>query len=139
MNKLPYILLFFLAPMLSFAQEEPILINNHEFNVVTEIVDNEWETKDTVNILFRNENGQPQQVLKYYSYKDRGGDCNNVFWNTESMEVQGDSVIFTTHFFQKTGIDPIPEWRKQVYLVNAKGELILIYDKLRYYNSTKWV
>ena len=84
-----------------------------------EVVDNEWETKDTINTLIRIENGKLQPILKYYIYKDEGGDCNNLFWDKETMVLDGDSLIFTTHYFQKTGIDPIPEWRKQIYQVNS--------------------
>jgi len=139
MKKLFYILILFLGSMHCHAQEEQLSINNHQFSIVTEIVDNEWATKDTINTLFRIENGERHRILKYAIYQDEGGDCNNLFWNKETMEVQSDRVLFTTHYFQKNGIDPIPEWRHQIYQVNSAGEFILIYDKYKYYNSTEWV
>lgn len=139
MTKQLYLLILSLLPILSYAQKEKFTINNHEFSISAEVVDNEWDTKDTINRLYRIENGELRPILKYYIYKDGGGDCNNLFWDKETMNVNGDSLIFTTHYFQETGIDPIPEWRKQIYQVNSEGELILIYDRYKYYNFDEWV
>jgi hypothetical protein len=121
------------------AQTEKCVINNHTFEIRTEVVKNEWETQDTVRTLYRLEEGNAMELLKFYAYKDDGGDCNNLFWNKESMRIEGNQLIFTTHYYQKTGIDPIHEWRKQIYKVNTEGKLILTFDKYRYYHSSEWV
>ena len=73
------------------------------------------------------------------NFKDNGGDCNNLFWLKESFEINADTIIFTTDYLQKTGIDPIPQERKQIYIVEADGKLKLIYDKYRLIDSNEWV
>lgn len=121
-----------------FGQIREISINDFNFKIHTEIVDNDWETKDTVSRLYRHVGGKETYLLTFYPYKDGGGDCNNIFWDRESWEIKNDSLIFTTIFYQKTGIDPIPEVRKQIYRVDETGSLILLFDKYRYYNSLVW-
>lgn len=121
------------------AQIDTIIVNNYEFEVRTDVLENEWGTKDTIQNLYRLESENEKRILMFYKFKDEGGDCNNQFWNRESMEIVGDSILFTTHYFQKTGIDPIPEWRKQIYIVKNDGKLVLTYDKIKYYNGSNWV
>ena len=137
MNRASLIILV-LFPILSNAQNERFTVNNFEFEIESDVVANEWESMDTIQKLYRVEDSDRHYVLEYYPYKDEGGDCNNLFWYKEAMEVDGDSIVFTIHYFQKTGIDPIPEWRKQIYVVNDDGLLILTYDKYKYYNSSEW-
>jgi hypothetical protein len=135
-------LLFILSVLLSissFGQEDTIRVNGFDFQIQTSVVSNDWETKDTLNKLFRMEKGQKTYLLKFYSFKDNGGDCNNLFWLKESFEIKADSIIFTTDYFQKTGIDPIFEERRQIYIVQADGKLKLIYDKYRYIDTDEWV
>lgn len=132
-----FFLLFFAGS--SICQTKYIVINHHNFIVKTKKVKNEWNSFDKVKELYRIENGKQIYVLKYYAYKDDGSDCNNVFWSKETMKVKKDSIIFLTEYFQKTNMDPIPEWRKQIYQVKADGHLILIYDKYKYRHNAEWV
>jgi hypothetical protein len=38
-------------------------------------------------------------------------------------------MIFLTEVSQKTGMDPLPDFRKQIYKFGDGGKLVLIYDK----------
>lgn len=129
----------FLIPVLLFSQEREFVIHNTQFTVTTDSVKNEWNTYDKRNKLYRQENGKRIYLLTYYTYMDDGSDCNNRFWNKETLEVKNDSLVFLTHYYQLTGLDPIPEWRKQIYRVNSQGRLKLVYDKEKYYRQKKWV
>lgn len=122
-----------------FGQVEIFSAQHHRFFVKTEVRKNEWDTKDTVNLLYRVESDEEKYLLKFYSYKDEGGDCNNLFWNTEVLTIKDDSLIFETTYHQKTGIDPIPEKRKQVYKVSENGILTLIFDKYKFEGKENWV
>lgn len=119
---------------LTFSQTKKIAVNNHEFTIKTSFKKNDLETIDTIQKLYRGD----KFVLKFYKFHYEGGDCNNLFWNKETLEVKNDSLVFMTHYFQKTGLDPIPEFRKQIYKVGNKGRLKLVYDKYKYKNSNIW-
>lgn len=131
----------FLLPGLLFSQERKreFIINNTGFVIIADSIRNEWDTYDHINKLHRKENDMLVYLLTYYTFKDEGGDCDNLFRIKETMEVKNDSLIFLTHYWQLTGRDPIPEWRKQIYMVNKKGRLNLVYDKQKYYHQEQWV
>jgi hypothetical protein len=82
------------------------------------------------------QNGKRQYVLKHYLYR-YGADAENEFIDIGTIQISNDSLILKTHFIQK-GIDPIPEWRKQVYKATPTGKLLLLYDKCKQKNSKKW-
>jgi hypothetical protein len=48
-------------------------------------------------------------------------------------------MIFLTEFSQKTGMDPLPDFRKQIYKVGDGSKHVLIYDKQQKRYSGKWV
>lgn len=121
------------------AQTKNFKINDQHFVIVPGQEKNEWNTKDQVRDVYRVEGKQRIKLLRYYIYKDEGGDCNNLFWNKERLTIQHDSLVLLTHYFQKTGLDPIPEWRKQIFVVQPNGELQLLYDKYKYYRRSEWV
>ena len=133
------LLLFTLLMTRVASAQDSLRINGHAFVVSTQVVENEWETKDTLNTLSRIENMHPVDILTFYAFKDNGSDCNNAFWSTKTMEIRADSVFFTTHYFQQTGLDPIPEWRKQIYRIDHSGKLHKIFDQYKYYNRNEWV
>lgn len=139
MNSITAILAYIFFPSILLGQNKQFVINNVQFVIKPIKKKNEWNTHDKVNNLYRIENKKLNYLLTYYGYKDGGGDCNNSFWHEETLEVKNDSLIFLTHYYQHTGLDPIPEWRKQIYKVNGKGRLNLIYDKEKYYRQKKWV
>ena len=117
---------------------EQFTINGFDFVVEKTVVDNEWNTQDTLKKLYLKEDSSKVYLLKFYTYKDNGADCNNVFWQKESYEIRENQIIFNTRYYQKTGIDPIPEKRKQIYQVTSEGKLILVYDKYKYAYSEEW-
>lgn len=137
MRKLFYILVLVVNNVAG--QTDTFTIQNHHFVIETEVKDNEWNTKDTINLLYRIESDKEKYLLKFYSYKDEGGDCNNLFWNTEVLTIKDDSLIFEITYHQKTGIDPIPKKRKQVYRVSENGILTLIFDKYKFEGKENWV
>ncbi|MEO9533863.1 MAG: hypothetical protein ABJG68_02615 [Crocinitomicaceae bacterium] len=123
----------------SLGQTTTYEVNGNQFMARTSIVENEWGTKDTINKFYRIEDGQTIFLLDFYVFKDGGGDCNNLFWEREYIQFDEDKIIFRTAYFQKTNMDPIPTERKQIYSVNAAGQLTLIFDKYRYRNDKTWV
>ncbi|MFT6983485.1 MAG: hypothetical protein ACJAUD_002263 [Crocinitomicaceae bacterium] len=120
-------------------QTESICVNDFEFEIKTDIAANEWGTFDTINRLYRIENVKETYLLKYYTFKDNGGDCNNLFWYKEQLEIENDRLIFSTNYFQLTNIDPIPVERKQIYQVQNTGEVLSVFDKYRYRDRSEWV
>ncbi len=131
------IILIFLSSH-TYGQKKSFAINGHQFIFLSKKVKNEWGSFDKIRTLYRIYKNTKKNVLKYYEYQDEGGDCNNLFWNRGRYEIRNDSIIVITHYFQKTGADPIPEWRKQIYRVNRKGDLVVLYDKYKYYQKTVW-
>jgi hypothetical protein len=125
-----------LSTLILHAQNSTQIIKGNAFITKKQIVKNEWGNKDTLLRLYRVENGKEQFVLKHYLYKNEGGDCNNIFWNSGTMKREGDQMVFITHFRQK-GNDPIPQQEKQIYKVAPNGHLKLSYHK--YYQHGKWV
>jgi len=122
----------------SFGQDEEIVVNKHTFIIKTRAVKNEWSTTDTIKYLYRKENDKEVYLLKYPVYHDGGGDCNNEYWDREYLFIQNDSLVFRTHHFQKTGIDPIPIESKKIYRVRDDGKVILIFDKWKYEGDRAW-
>jgi hypothetical protein len=120
----------------SFAQVDTLHINGFKFVCQKIMVKTEYDKMDTLVKLYRIENGNRKYVLEYYAYL-YSQDCNNEFIDTEKMSIQKDCILFSTDYFQKTGLDPLPIKRKQIYKVTADGTLQLIYDKLLEKNG-KW-
>lgn len=129
----------FFLPENLFCQGREFIIHNTVFTITADSVKNEWNTYDKINKLYRKENGKLNYLLTYYTYKDEGGDCNNSFWREETLEIKNDSLVFLTHYYQHTGLDPIPEGRKQIYKVNGQGRLNRVYDKEKYLGRKKWI
>ncbi|MFD2921101.1 hypothetical protein ACFS6H_15350 [Terrimonas rubra] len=129
----------FFLPLILFCQDRQFVIHNTVFTITADSVKNEWNTYDKINKLYRKENGKLNYLLTYYTYRDEGGDCNNSFWHEETLEIKNDSLVFLTHYYQHTGLDPIPEWRKQIYKVSGQGRLNRVYDKEKYYGRKKWI
>lgn len=77
-------------------------------------------------------------MLSYFAYKDEGGDCNNLFWYKECLKVKDNTIIITTHHFQKTGLDPITEWEKKTFTVSKNGEVKLTEHLFKKYGSIEW-
>lgn len=129
-----FLLLFFLQQ--AFAQRDTILINGIKFFTTKQVIKTEYEKKDTLLKLYRLDNGRAKYLLQHYLYR-YGLDAENEFKDIGSMEIHSDSIILKTHYFQKRS-DPIPEWRKQIYRVTASGKLLLLYNRCKQRNSSKW-
>lgn len=130
-----FVLLFFIN---GSAQKDTLVINGFKFVTVIKTEKNEFNVKDTLLKLYRVEDGKAKYLLTHYLYRF-GADCNNEFTDIGTYEIQNDSIIFLTAFLQKTGIDPIPDFRKQIYKVGAGGKLALVYDKEQERYLGKWV
>lgn len=133
-----FVPVIFLFSTHSFAQTDTILINGFKFVTVVKTEMNEYNRKDTLIKMYRIENGKAKYLLKHYLYK-YSADCNNSFTDKGSYKIQNDSIIFLTEFLQKTGMDPIPDRRKQIYTVGEGGKLTLLYDKQQERFSGEWV
>jgi hypothetical protein len=83
--------------------------------------------KDTVLLIYRLEAGKEKLLVKH-SIHVTSADCNNIFTDYGKVELSGSKLILTTKYTQQ-GHDPIPDFRKRIYGVNAKGQLILVSDK----------
>ncbi|MGV6862502.1 MAG: hypothetical protein ACWA41_12075 [Putridiphycobacter sp.] len=121
------------------AQTNGFNLGGIPYKIETEVVQNEWNTQDTLQKIYRMGGSAKVYQITYYKYKDEGGDCNNLFWQTSTIQVKADSLIILTHFHQKTGIDPIPEWQKQIFVMNAAGQLTQVYSRFKYYHQNEWV
>lgn len=133
------IIMLLLAAKYTCAQSKKLTVLNTNFEIETQYIQNEWQTTDTVNVIYELVNGNRTYMLNYYTFKDNGGDCNNLFWDKSKLEVQNDSLVFSTQYFQKTGLDPIPEFRKQIFIVTKDGRVDKIFDKYKYRNKDTWV
>ena len=122
----------------ALSQTDSFVLNGFSISISNFIEKNEWGTVDTLKRLFLMKDGMKEELLSYYVYQNKGMDCNNVFWMKETFLIKKDSIIINTNFYQKTGLDPIPEKRKQVYLLDSDGKLSLIYDKYLYKGSHNW-
>jgi hypothetical protein len=116
----------------ALGQTDTFSVEGFDFCITSEVIENDWQTFDTVNRLYRIEEGQKKYLLKFFPYKDDGADCNNRFWHKEYLEVKNGCLIFGTDYYQWTNMDPIPVKRKQMYTVLDNGKLILTYDKYKY-------
>ena len=128
MKKIIFILFLLIAGHLS-AQTDTISINGFRFFTKRTILKNEFNSKDTLMKFYRIDNGKPRYLLQYYTY-NFSADCNNEVVEKGSMEVHADSVFFITAYSQKTGQDPLPVMRKQIYKMNSAGQLMLVFDKI---------
>lgn len=139
--RIAIILLIFLS-FASFGQSKKINIKGHHFLVRELQVPSEAEgsrAQDTLLKFYRIEAGEPIYVHQHYQFKDEGGDCNNQFRDIGSYTISGDTICFTTHHCQKTGLDPITEWEQQVYLVDPKGKLVLIREQYKEKGGKTWM
>lgn len=134
------LILFFLLLLgcFSLAQTDTLVINGIKFVTIIKTEKNEFNMKDTLMKLYRIEDGKAKYLLTHYVYRF-GADCNNEFTDIGTYQIKNDSIIFLTEFRQKTGMDPIPDFRKQIYEVGAGGKLTLIYDKEQERHLGKWV
>lgn len=117
---------------------DPLQLGDIQLNVTNSIQKNEWGTNDTLYTIMAT-NSRFANNIVCFRYKDDGGDCNNEFWTKETVEIYGDTLEILSHYFQKTGRDPIPEWRKRKYVIGANNEFILVFHRLKYYFSDQWV
>lgn len=85
-------------------------------------------SRDTVVKLYRLDSLGRSKYLLTHTIFQFSGDCNNIFEDKGSYQIEGDKIIFHTVYWQR-GNDPIPTNRKQIYLVKSDGRLIEIYDK----------
>lgn len=137
--KLKALLLFFImiSSISVFGQTQTFKISNQTFIIKNKKVSNEWKTKDDVRSLYIKENGKEKLVVTYYAYKDEGGDCNNLFWDKEWLKAKGNTIVITTHHFQKRS-DPITEWEKKTFTVSKNGEVELTEHLFKKHRSTEW-
>ena len=130
-----FVVLFFLK---DFSQTDTIVVNGFKFVTVVKTEMNEYDGRDTLIKFYRIENGKAKYLLKHYTYK-HSADCNNSFTDVGKYKIQNDSIVFLTEFLQKTGMDPIPEKRIQIFKVGEGGRLTLLYDKQQERFSGEWV
>lgn len=137
MKTLMLVLFLFIAANAG-AKTDTLRINGATF--VTEIKPawSEYNRMDTVMRLYRIENGKAKYLLKHFTYQ-WSADCNNEFIDHGKLEIKNDSLIFHTEYTQKTGMDPIPERRKQIYKVMPDGKIFLIYDRELQRGGEEWI
>lgn len=133
---------FFLVFLIStsaiaLGQTENFKIQDIKFAIKTKTVTNEWKTQDILKEVYAIENVNEKLVLSYFAYKDEGGDCNNLFWDKEWMNIKGKKIIVTTHHFQKMS-DPITEWERKTFTINKNREVELTQHLFKKYGSTEW-
>jgi hypothetical protein len=135
------IVLFFLLIMFNsnlFSQKDTLMINGFKFYTVTLTDKNDFGSKDTLMKFYRIDNGKPKYLLTHYLYRF-SADCNNGFTDIGNYAVKHDSIIFVTNYLQKTGNDPIPDTRMQIYKIQADGKILEIYDKELQRYTGEWL
>lgn len=135
-----FIILFIALGFASQAAVSPdtIVVNGTKFITVIEAARSaDYGTTDTIMKLYRIHDGKREYLLRHFIYR-YGADCNNEFTDKGTMQVHHDSILFITEYLQKTGLDPIPTMRRQVYKVSTEGRVTEIYDKVREPGG-KWV
>ena len=130
----PFFILFLFCQTV-FGQTDTILIKGIKFLTTKQVVKTEYG-KDTLLKFYSLQNGKRQYLFSHYLYR-YGADAENEFKDISTIQISNDSIILKTHYFQK-GIDPIPEWREQIYKVTSVGKLLLLFDKCEQRNSKKW-
>lgn len=138
MKRVSFLLLFLFIQITVIGQTDTITIGGFKFMTVKKTELNEYNRKDTLIKMYRIENGKAKYLLKHYIYK-YSADCNNQFTDVGTYKIQNDSIIFLTDFLQKTGIDPIPDRRKQIFKIGEGGKLTLLYDKQQESFTKDWV
>ncbi len=136
--KLIFTFLFFCFHIMSYAQQNSFVVKDFTFFTKKIKIKNQWDNNDELVKVYILKHTVKKLILEYYAYKNEGEDCNNSFWYTGKLNVLNDSIIITTHHFQKTKLDPIEEWSKKIYKVNNNGFINLVYKKVKYYNETEW-
>ncbi len=129
-------------PALCFAQSKKLTVRGHTLLLREYTLRSEEDGPGDYDILlklYRLEKGKPKYLYQHYRYKNEGGDCNNLFWAIGTYDVSGDTLRFTTHHCQKTGLDPIPEWEQKIYTLTAEGNLVLISSRYRERGSETWI
>ncbi|MGZ4034602.1 MAG: hypothetical protein ACXVPY_12825 [Bacteroidia bacterium] len=121
-----------------FSQKDTVIINGFKFYAVTLTVKNDFGSKDTLMKFYRIDNGKPKYLLTHYLYRF-SADCNNEFTDAGNYAVKHDSIIFVTNYLQKTGNDPIPDTRMQIYKIQTNGKLLEIYDKELQRYTGEWL
>ncbi len=134
-----FLFIFFIFNAVTSAQTDTIRINGIKFITVKQTAKNIDfdDKKDTVLKFYRMENGKAKYLLSHYLYA-YSADFNNEFTDIGSYQIQNDSLIFITKYRQKTGLDPIPVMRRQIYKADVKGKLTKVYDREQK-RSGEWV
>lgn len=132
------LILFLLFAATAGAKTDTLRVNGITFVTKTKSVWSEYNRMDTVLQLFRIENGKTKYLLSHYIYQ-WSADCNNEFIDHGTLQVKNDSLIFETEYTQKTGHDPIPQRRRQVYKVMPDGKVKLVYDRELQRGGEAWV
>lgn len=120
----------------AFDQTDTILINGFKFVIKKSTIKNDYGRKDTLLKLYKLDSGKARYVLKHYLYKF-GADAENEFEDIGTIQIHDDSIVLKTHYLQK-GFDPIPDWRRRIYLVTPSGKILLLSDKSKKRNSNLW-
>lgn len=132
------LVLLLMATLRSEAQTDTLRINGNTFVTKIKPVWSEYNRMDTVLQLYRIENGKTKYLLSHFIYQ-WSADCNNEFTDHGTLQVKNDSLIFETEYMQKTGHDPIPERRKQIYKVMPYGKVKLVFDRELQCDGETWV
>lgn len=113
-------------------------IGKNQYRIESKRIANDWNTKDELKEPYLVNKSKKEKVLSYYAYKDEGGDCNNLFWNKAMLKIKSDTLIIKVQHFQKTGLDPITEWEKITYRINADGKAEVIAHLYKMFGSNEW-
>ncbi len=136
--KMSLLVLLLMATLRSEAQTDTLHVNGNTFVTKIKPVWSEYNRMDTVLQLYRIENGKTKYLLSHFMYQ-WSADCNNVFIDHGTMQVKNDSLIFETEYKQKTGMDPIPERRRQIYRVMPDGKVKLVFDRELQRGEEAWI
>lgn len=123
------VFLFYSFGFLTFAQDT-VVVNNTKFlfKKVTRGSE-EYSGIDTVLFVYRIESGKNKLLLEHIVFQENA-DCNSIFRDYGTYYITNDSIIFSTVYeVDRSKNFGSPVSRKQIYIVEDSGKMILIYDK----------
>jgi len=121
--------LYFFISAEAFSQDT-IVVNGSKFLFLeyTRASEDHVES-DTMLSVYRIEFGEKVLLLSHALFAQHG-DCNSVFTDFGNYFISSDSIIFTTEYeVDRSKNFGSAIYRKQIYIVESDGKMILIYDK----------
>jgi hypothetical protein len=102
---------------LCFSQSDTIRNGNVLFLYEYAVSKNESGFQDSILSVSLLTNSKPMLIKKFFIHSSVS-DCNNTYTDKGAVYFSGDSLIFETRFYQKTGLDPINQAEREIFIID---------------------